>query len=63
MSSSNYYDVTKWPVGDPSEDVGEVINSMIADIKIAADLQHDGRREAAGQSSTSLRGTTASAPR
>jgi hypothetical protein len=33
MSSSNYYDVTTWPVGNPSEDVGEVINSMIADIK------------------------------
>lgn len=33
MSSSNYYDVTTWPVGDPSDDVGEVINSMIADIK------------------------------
>ncbi|MDI2033373.1 NosD domain-containing protein [Paenarthrobacter nitroguajacolicus] len=33
MSSSNYYDVTTWPTGDPSEDVGEVINSIIADIK------------------------------
>lgn len=33
MSSSNYYDVTTWPVGNPSDDVGEVINSMIADIK------------------------------
>ena len=33
MSSSNYYDVTTWPVGDPSDDVGEVINSIIADIK------------------------------
>lgn len=33
MSSSNYYDVTTWPVGNPSEDVGKVINSIIADIK------------------------------
>jgi len=33
MSSSNYYDVTSWDVGDPSQDVGEVINSIIADIK------------------------------
>ena len=33
MSSSNHYDVTAWPVGDPSDDVGEVINSIIADIK------------------------------
>lgn len=33
MSSSNHYDVTSWPVGDPFEDVGEVINSIIADIK------------------------------
>ncbi len=33
MSSSNYYDVTTWPVGNPGDDVGEVINSIIADIK------------------------------
>jgi inulin fructotransferase (DFA-I-forming) len=33
MSSNNYYDVTEWPVGNPSKDVGEVINSIIADIK------------------------------
>jgi len=33
MSSNNYYDVTTWPIGNPSEDVGEVINSIIADIK------------------------------
>lgn len=33
MSGSNYYDVTTWPMGNPSDDVGEVINSMIADIK------------------------------
>jgi hypothetical protein len=33
MSSSNYYDVTEWPVGNPYVDIGEVINSIIADIK------------------------------
>ena len=33
MSSKNYYDVTKWNVGNPYEDIGEVINSIIADIK------------------------------
>jgi hypothetical protein len=33
MTTSNQYDVTRWPVGNPSEDVGEVINSMIADVK------------------------------
>lgn len=33
MASNNYYDVTEWPVGDPYKDVGEVINSIIADIK------------------------------
>ncbi|MZR11565.1 right-handed parallel beta-helix repeat-containing protein [Maritimibacter sp. DP07] len=33
MASQNCYDVTQWPVGDPHEDVGAVINSIIADIK------------------------------
>lgn len=33
MSGANHYDVTEWPVGDPAEDVGEVINSIIADVK------------------------------
>lgn len=33
MFSKNYYDITKWNVGNPYEDVGEVINSIIADIK------------------------------
>ncbi|MEW1812366.1 NosD domain-containing protein [Pseudarthrobacter phenanthrenivorans] len=33
MSSNNYYDVTAWPIGNPAKDVGEVINSIIADIK------------------------------
>lgn len=33
MTGKNYYDVTEWPVGDPHEDIGAVINSIIADIK------------------------------
>ena len=33
MSHANYYDVTTWPVGNPAEDIGEVINSIIADVK------------------------------
>jgi len=33
MSSINCYDVTTWPVGDPLEDIGEVINSIIADVR------------------------------
>jgi len=33
MPSNNYYDVTAWPVGNPAKDVGEVLNSIIADIK------------------------------
>lgn len=33
MGSKNYYDVTEWPVGNPYEDIGEVINSIISDIK------------------------------
>ena len=31
---NNYYDVTKWGVGNPYEDIGAVINSIILDIKI-----------------------------
>ncbi|MBM5609139.1 NosD domain-containing protein [Listeria ivanovii] len=34
MTNKNYYDVTTWAVGDPYEDIGEVINSIIADIKL-----------------------------
>jgi hypothetical protein len=33
MSHANYYDVTRWHVGDPAADIGEVINSIIADVK------------------------------
>lgn len=46
MDSKNYYDVTHWNVGNPQEDIGEVINSMIADIKsrqMDADLNEEGK--------------------
>ncbi|MGK3649723.1 NosD domain-containing protein [Pseudarthrobacter enclensis] len=46
MPSSNRYDVTDWPVGNPAKDVGEVINSIIADIKArqsAADVDNGGK--------------------
>jgi hypothetical protein len=46
MSSNNYYDVTTWPVGNPFEDVGEVLNSIIADIKqrqTATDMNDGGK--------------------
>ena len=33
MGRKNYYDVTQWHVGNPYEDIGEVINSILADIK------------------------------
>ena len=33
MTDKNYYNVTEWNVGNPYEDIGEVINSIIADIK------------------------------
>lgn len=46
MASKNYYDVTEWPVGNPYENIGEVINSIIADIKSRqsdADLNKGGK--------------------
>ncbi|MHA6669849.1 right-handed parallel beta-helix repeat-containing protein [Homoserinimonas sp. A447] len=46
MSSANYYDVTEWPVGNPAEDIGEVFNSIIADIKsrqVATDEKRGGK--------------------
>ncbi|MNO47923.1 Inulin fructotransferase [DFA-I-forming] [compost metagenome] len=46
MASKNYYDVTEWPVGNPYEDIGEVINSIIADIKSRqtdTDVNKDGK--------------------
>lgn len=33
MASENYYDVTEWHAGNPYEDIGEVINSIIEDVK------------------------------
>lgn len=33
MTSANRYDVTTWTVGDASDDIGEVMNSIIADVK------------------------------
>ncbi|MFT8726925.1 MAG: right-handed parallel beta-helix repeat-containing protein [Liquorilactobacillus ghanensis] len=33
MNTTNFYDITKWKIGNPFKDVGEVINSIIADIK------------------------------
>lgn len=44
MSGSNRYDVTTWPVGDPADDIGEVINSMIAGIKLRQTEADDGGR-------------------
>lgn len=32
------YDVTTWPVGDAAKDIGEVINSIIADVKQHQDV-------------------------
>jgi hypothetical protein len=46
MSSNNYYDVTAWPVGNAAKDVGEVINSIIADIK---DRQSDADANSGGK--------------
>ncbi|WP_324651676.1 NosD domain-containing protein [Georgenia sp. H159] len=46
MPSDNHYDVTTWPVGDPHEDIGEVINAIIADIKdrqAATDVNEGGK--------------------
>lgn len=34
MGSPNSYDVTEWGMGNPYTDIGEVINSIIADIKL-----------------------------
>lgn len=46
MASENYYDVTEWKVGNPYEDIGEVINSIIADIK---DRQRDSDKNSGGK--------------
>jgi inulin fructotransferase (DFA-I-forming) len=44
--SANVYSVTEWPAGDPHDDIGAVINSIIADIKrrqAAADVNEGGK--------------------
>ena len=33
MAGRNFYDVTEWSEGDPYYDIGQVINSIISDIK------------------------------
>lgn len=46
MVYKNYYNVTEWQAGDPYKDIGEVINSMIADIKSRqadADIHEGGK--------------------
>jgi len=46
VSNANCYDVTTWSVGDPAEDIGEVFNSIIADIKrrqVASDENEGGK--------------------
>lgn len=50
MVPENYYDVTRWPVGNPYQDIGEVINSILADIKsrqTEADINDGGKPGAA----------------
>lgn len=46
MVNNNFYDVTKWHVGDPYKDIGKVINSIIADIKnrqMISDIDEGGK--------------------
>ncbi|MFE6254525.1 NosD domain-containing protein [Agromyces sp. NPDC057865] len=44
MPGSNAYDVTTWPHGDPYDDIGAVINGIIADVKARQAESHaDGR--------------------
>lgn len=46
MAGRNYYDVTQWQIGDPYEDVGEVINSILADIRsrqVESDIREGGK--------------------
>lgn len=46
MTSTNRYDVTTWPTGDAFDDIGEVINSIVADVKArqtAVDVREGGR--------------------
>lgn len=46
MLIGNYYDVTKYPVGDAHKDIGAVINSIISDVKskqASSDLNDGGK--------------------
>lgn len=46
MTHNNYYDVTQWHIGNPYKDIGEVINSIILDIKkrqTATDINNGGK--------------------
>ena len=45
MADNNYYDVTQWPEGNPYKDVGQVINSIIGDIKSRQGVLHGMRRQ------------------
>ena len=63
MSCNNRYDVTTWPLGDPAEDIGEVINSIIADVKARQTVADRTTAASPAPSSTSRPATTASAPR
>lgn len=49
MPSTTRYDVTTWPFGDATEDIGEVINSIIADVKQRqnASVERDGGKPGA----------------
>lgn len=50
MADVNFYNVTQWPVGNPYQDIGEVINSIIADIKrrqMTSDVNEGGKPGAA----------------
>lgn len=47
MPGPNHYDVTTWPVGDPVEDIGQVINSIIADVRQRQKVTADGGRPGA----------------
>lgn len=49
MADRNFYDVTKWEEGNPYEDIGTVINSIIKDIKCHQDNpdQEDGGKPGA----------------
>lgn len=44
MSAANSYDVTTWPVGDAADDIGAVINSIIADVKSRQTVADDNDR-------------------